>query len=73
MLHLLCLLTLSPEWARPSRAPLAVWRRIALLQQERHRRAVARRELRSMDESTLRDLGLSHRAAAEWTHIRDLP
>lgn len=36
-----------------------------------HRRAVARRELRSIDEHTLRDIGLSHRAAAEWPRQRD--
>jgi len=35
-------------------------------------RAAARRDLRSIDERTLRDIGLSHRAAADWPRVRDL-
>jgi tetratricopeptide (TPR) repeat protein len=38
---------------------------------ERHRHAVAWREPRSIDEPTPRDIGLSHRAAAEWPAVRD--
>jgi uncharacterized protein YjiS (DUF1127 family) len=36
---------------------------------ERHSRAVAYRDLRTLDNHMLRDLGLSHRAAAE--HLCD--
>jgi len=41
-------------------------RRLARFVIERHRRAVAYRDLRSLDEYMLRDIGLSHRAASEW-------
>lgn len=41
-------------------------RRLARFVVERHRRAVAYRDLRSLDEYMLRDIGLSHRAASEW-------
>ena len=37
---------------------------------ERRRRAAIRRELQWLDERTLHDLGLSHRAAAEWPQAR---
>ncbi|VTU33055.1 MULTISPECIES: hypothetical protein [unclassified Variovorax] len=53
------------EW--PARA----WRRLSDAWVALHRRALARRDLRSIDERTLRDIGLSHRAAAEWPRIRD--
>lgn len=33
---------------------------------ERHRRAIAYRDLQTLDSHMLRDLGLSHRAAAEY-------
>lgn len=32
----------------------------------RRRRAAERRDLKSLDEYGLRDIGLSHRAAADW-------
>ena len=41
-------------------------RRMADAWMQRRRRAAHRRELRSLDEHALRDIGLSHRAAAEW-------
>jgi hypothetical protein len=49
-------------------------RRVARALVERHRRAVAYRDLRSLDEYMLRDIGLSHRAASEWwNQRRDTP
>ncbi|WP_339089567.1 DUF1127 domain-containing protein [Variovorax paradoxus] len=54
-----------PRW------PGFAWRRVADALRKSHRRAAARRELRSIDEHTLRDIGLSHRAAAEWPRQRD--
>lgn len=44
--------------------------RVAMGLAERHRQAVAYRELRLLDEHTLRDIGLSHRVAAEWPRAR---
>ena len=41
-------------------------RSIANAWEERRRRAADRRDLRSLDECALRDIGLSHRAAADW-------
>ena len=61
----LAALAFDVEW--PARA----WHYLRSALQERHRRAVAWRELRSLDEHTMRDIGLSHRAAAEWPRIRD--
>jgi uncharacterized protein YjiS (DUF1127 family) len=52
--------------------PASARRRLAAALSEHHRRAVARRELRSIDERTLRDIGLSHRAAAKWPRPRDV-
>jgi hypothetical protein len=51
--------------------PLRAWGRISAAFEQMHRRAVAQRELRSIDEATMRDIGLSHRAAAEWWCIRE--
>ena len=49
-------------------------RSVANAWEERRRRAAERRDLRSLDEYALRDIGLSHRAAAEWTQApRDGP
>jgi hypothetical protein len=45
-------------------------RRVARALSERHRRAVAYRDLGSLDEYMLRDIGLSHRAASEWQSQR---
>jgi uncharacterized protein YjiS (DUF1127 family) len=42
-----------------------VSRRLGRFLVERRRRAVACRDLRSLDEYMLRDIGLSHRAASE--------
>ena len=46
------------------------WRRVAKALAERRRLGVASRELQSLDEHTLRDIGLSHRAAAQWPLVR---
>jgi uncharacterized protein YjiS (DUF1127 family) len=47
---------------------------IASAWEERRRRAAERRDLQSLDEHALRDIGLSHRAAADWTQSpRDGP
>jgi hypothetical protein len=52
--------------------PVRTWRRVTNAFEERRRRLVAWRELRSMDEHTMRDIGISHRAAAEWPRVRDV-
>ena len=51
---------------------MPAWRWVTEVARQRHRRAVARGELRSIDEHTLRDIGLSHRAAAESKRVRDV-
>ena len=48
-------------------------RRVAHALTERRRRAVAYRDLKSLDEHALRDIGLSHRSVAEWPHMRHEP
>jgi uncharacterized protein YjiS (DUF1127 family) len=42
-----------------------VLRRLQHAARSAQQRAIAQRDLRSLDEHTLRDIGLSHRAAAE--------
>jgi hypothetical protein len=59
--------SLDLQW--PARAR----RRVLNALEERHRRVVAWRDLRSIDEATLRDIGLSHRAAADRPFIPDEP
>ena len=49
--------------------PAHLLRRAARALTERHSRAVAYRDLQALDSHTLRDLALSHRAAAE--HLCD--
>lgn len=44
--------------------------RIADVWAQRRRRAAHRRDLQSLDEYAFRDIGLSHRAAAEWPQAR---
>lgn len=46
--------------------PARLARRAARALAERHRRAIAYRDLQSLDAYMLRDIGLSHRAAAEY-------
>lgn len=41
-------------------------RRAASALAERRRRAIANRDLQALDAYMLRDIGLSHRAAAHW-------
>ena len=72
MYHLLSCLYDAVHHACTPRWPAVAWRRLADALRERHRRAVARRELRAIDERTLQDIGLSHRAAAEWPRPRDV-
>jgi len=45
-------------------------RRIADAMADRRHHAAYRRDLQRLDEHTLRDIGLSHRAAAEWPQAR---
>jgi hypothetical protein len=58
------------HWALMLEGMSRALRRVSQALQERHHRAVSRRELRCMDEYTLRDLGLSHRAAVERPRVR---
>lgn len=46
--------------------PARLVRRAARALVERHRRAIAYRDLQSLDAYMLRDIGLSHRAVAEY-------
>jgi len=72
MYHLLsCIYTAVRRICAPGRFSSA-WRRLAAALTEHRRRAAARSELSSLDERTLRDIGLSHRAAAEWPRSREL-
>jgi hypothetical protein len=56
--------SLLAGWIR--RTSLSVERAVI----ERRRQVLAERDLRSLDEYMLRDLGLSHRAAGEWRSRR---
>jgi uncharacterized protein YjiS (DUF1127 family) len=72
MYHLLSCVYEAIHRALTLRWPASAWRHAARAWKESRQRAVARRELRSIDERTLRDIGLSHRAAAEWPCVRDM-
>ena len=57
----------APPWAA---SLVRAFDRVVQALTERRRHAAARRELRWLDERTLHDLGLSHRAAVEWPQAR---
>jgi uncharacterized protein YjiS (DUF1127 family) len=52
-------------------SPARLAHHVASAVAERHQRTLVYRELQSLDASMLRDLGLSHRAAAECPRDRD--
>ena len=69
MLYLLRRPSLVVRTAGWMALPLHLLRRTAHAMAENRRHAIAYRDLREVDAHTLRDIGLSHRAAAEASRV----